>query len=72
MFFCGIDSRVKILRYKNVDLDPRCFPSAETFNNILTPIDMEGKFSVNFESKIVSLIENGQPIPLGNRIIYQI
>ncbi|XP_046919775.2 leucyl-tRNA synthetase [Dermatophagoides farinae] len=66
------DSRVKILRYKNVDLDPRCFPSAETFNNILTPIDMEGKFSVNFESKIVSLIENGQPIPLGNRIIYQI
>ncbi|OTF69695.1 hypothetical protein BLA29_014992, partial [Euroglyphus maynei] len=65
-------SLVKILRYKDVELGPRCFPSAETFEKILVPIDMEGKLLVDFESKTISLMENGQSISLGNRIIYQI
>jgi len=65
-------TKIRFSRYIDPELGPRTFPSPEVWTKIQTPIEGDVSLAIDVPSKSITLVHEGKPIELANRLIYQV
>lgn len=68
-------SKVKFSRFNDIVLGPRKFASPDSFEKNVTLVEPECMFDIDLANNVVKLVldsSGGEPINLGNRLVYTI
>lgn len=60
------------MRYKDPNLGPRTIPNLEKPEDGKVTITPEATFSVNLQSKKITMKENGRTVDIGSQMVYVI
>lgn len=69
---CTDPTKVKLLRYEDVQVGPRRIPNIDNIMSGKVEIKVDARFLVKLDANEVVLQENGSNLQIGNQLIYYV